>query len=78
MSCPRTLPRKKKKKNHEKNPEDLERLEPRAPRLRVKHLSTEPRGTFNTVEVEEIEMLVPVLGAVIVVAVEIEDICLSR
>ena len=37
VSCPRTLPRK--------NPEDLVRLEPRTPGFRVKHLSTEPRGT---------------------------------
>ena len=39
VSCPRTLPRK--------NPEDLVRLEPRTPGLRVKHLTTEPRGTLN-------------------------------
>ena len=38
VSCPRTLPRKKK-------PEDPERLEPRDPGLRVKHFSTEPRRT---------------------------------
>ena len=37
MSRPRTLPRK--------NPEDLVRLEPRTSGLRVKHLTTEPRGT---------------------------------
>ena len=37
MSCPRTLPRK--------NPEDPVRLEPRTPDLRVKHFTTEPRGT---------------------------------
>ena len=36
VSCPRTLPRK--------NP-DLVRLEPRTPGLRVKHFTTEPRGT---------------------------------
>ena len=39
VSCPRTLPRK--------NPEDLVRLEPRTPGLRVKHLTTEPRGTLK-------------------------------
>ena len=39
MCCPRTLPRK--------NPENLVRLEPRSPRLRVKHLTTEPRGTLH-------------------------------
>ena len=38
VSCPRTLPRK--------NQEDLVRLEPRTPGLRVKHLTTEPRGTL--------------------------------
>ena len=37
VSCPRTLPRK--------IPEDLVRLEPRTPGLRVKHPTTEPRGT---------------------------------
>ena len=37
VSCPRTLPRK--------NPEDLVRLEPRTPRLRVKHFTTKPRRT---------------------------------
>ena len=42
MSCPRTLPRK--------NPEDLVRLEPRIPGLRVKHLTTEPRGTLLKAE----------------------------
>ena len=39
VSCPRTLPRK--------NPEDLVRLEPRTPELRVKHLTTEPRWILN-------------------------------
>ena len=39
VSCPRTLPRK--------NPEDLVRLEPRTPGLRVKYLTTEPRGTLE-------------------------------
>ena len=39
VSCPRTLPRK--------NPEDLVRLEPRTPGLRVKHLTTEQRGTLK-------------------------------
>ena len=29
--------------SHEKNPEDLVRLEPRTPGLRVKHFTTEPR-----------------------------------
>ena len=38
VSCPRTLPRK--------NPEDLVRLKPRTPGLRVKHLTTEPCGTL--------------------------------
>ena len=38
VSCPRTLPRK--------NPEDLVRLEPRNPGLRVEHLATEPCGTL--------------------------------
>ena len=37
VSCLRTLPRK--------NPEDPVRLEPRIPGLRVKHFTTEPRGT---------------------------------
>ena len=37
VSCPRTLPRK--------NPEDPVRLELRTPGLRVKHFTTEPRGT---------------------------------
>ena len=37
VSCPRTLPRK--------NPEDLVRLETRTPGLRVRHLTTDPRGT---------------------------------
>ena len=31
--------------SHEKNPEDPVRLEPRTPGLRVKHSTTEPRGT---------------------------------
>ena len=44
VSCPRTLPRK--------NPEDLVRLEPRTPGLRVKHFTTEPRGTLAA-ELEE-------------------------
>ena len=39
VSCPRTLPRKKPS-------EDLVRLEPRTPGLRVKHLTIEPRGTL--------------------------------
>ena len=39
MSCPRTLPRK--------NPEDLVRLKPRTPGLRVKHFTTVPRGTLK-------------------------------
>ena len=33
--------------SHEKNPEDLVRLEPRTPGLPVKHLTTEPRGTLK-------------------------------
>ena len=37
VSCPRTLPRK--------NQEDPMWLEPRTPRLRVKHFTTEPRST---------------------------------
>ena len=37
VTCPRTLPRK--------HPEDPVRLEPRAPGLRVKHFTTEPRRT---------------------------------
>ena len=41
VSCPRTLP--------QKNPEDLVRLEPRTPGLRVKHLTTEPRGNSEYV-----------------------------
>ena len=40
VSCPRTLTRK--------NPEDPVRLEPRNPGLRVKHFTTEPRGTLMT------------------------------
>ena len=32
--------------SHEKKPEELVRLEPRTPGLRVKHLTTEPRGTL--------------------------------
>ena len=39
VSHPGTLPRK--------NPEDLVRLEPRIPGLRVKHFTTEPRGTLS-------------------------------
>ena len=39
VSCPRTLPRK--------NPEDPVRLEPRTAGLRVKHFTTEPRGTLQ-------------------------------
>ena len=39
VSCPRTLPRK--------NPENPVQLEPRTPGLRVKHFTTEPRGTLN-------------------------------
>ena len=42
VSCPRTLPRK--------NPEDLVRLELRTPVLRVKHLTTESRGTLLEIE----------------------------
>ena len=42
VSCPRTLPRK--------NPEDPVRLEPRTPGLRVKHFTTEPRGTLTFVD----------------------------
>ena len=42
VSCPRTLPRKKT--------EDLVRLEPRTHGLRVKHLTTEPRGTLRDIE----------------------------
>ena len=38
VSYSRTLPRK--------NPEDPVRLEPRTPGLRVKHFTTEPRGTL--------------------------------
>ena len=34
--------------SHEKNPEELVRLEPRTPGLRVKHLIAEPRGTPNS------------------------------
>ena len=41
VSCPRTLPRK--------NPEDPVRLEPRTPRLRVKHFTTGPLGTLEPV-----------------------------
>ena len=37
VSCPWTLPRK--------YPEDQVRLEPRTSGLRVKHFTTEPRGT---------------------------------
>ena len=37
VSCLRTLPRK--------NPEDPVQLEPRTPGIRVKHFTTEPRGT---------------------------------
>ena len=33
--------------SHEKNPEDLVRLEPRTPGFRVKHFTTEPRGTLS-------------------------------
>ena len=33
--------------SHEKNPEDPVRREPRTPGLRVKHFTTEPRGTLN-------------------------------
>ena len=40
VSCPRTLTRK--------NPEDPVRLEPMNPGLRVKHFTTEPRGTLMT------------------------------
>ena len=40
VSCPRTLPRK--------NLEDPLLLEPRTPGLRVKHFTTEPRGTLVT------------------------------
>ena len=40
VSCPRTLPRI--------NPEDPVRLEPRTPGLRVKHFTTEPRGTLTS------------------------------
>ena len=36
--------------SHEKNPEDLVRLEPRTPGLRVKHLTTEPRGTLQQIK----------------------------
>ena len=39
VSCPRTLRRK--------NPDDPVRLEPRTPGLRVKHFTTEPRGTLS-------------------------------
>ena len=39
VSCPRTLPRK--------NPEDPVQLEPSTPGLRVKHFTTEPRGTIK-------------------------------
>ena len=39
VSCPRSLPRK--------NPDDPVRLEPRIPGLRVKHFTTEPRGTHR-------------------------------
>ena len=39
VSCPSTLPRK--------DPEDPVRLEPRSPGLRVKHFTTEPRGTLK-------------------------------
>ena len=39
VSFPKTLPRK--------NPEDLVWLEPRTPGLRVKHFTTEPRGTLE-------------------------------
>ena len=41
VSCPRILPRK--------NPEDPVWLEPRTPGLRVKHSTTEPRGTLEQV-----------------------------
>ena len=41
VSCPRTLPQKKKKKK----PEDPVRLEPKTPSLRVKHFNTEPTLT---------------------------------
>ena len=33
--------------SHEKNSEDPVRLEPRTPGLRVKHFTTEPRGTLD-------------------------------
>ena len=36
--------------SHEKNPENLVRLKPRTPGLRVKHLTTEPRGTLVDIE----------------------------
>ena len=48
MSCPRTLPRK--------NPEDPVWLKPRTPGLRVKHFTTEPRGTLS--KQEELKQLI--------------------
>ena len=46
VSCPRTLQRK--------NPEDPVRLEPRTPGLRVKHFTTELRGTqINDIHVNQ-------------------------
>ena len=49
VSCPRTLPWK--------NPEDPVRLEPRTPGLRVKHFTTESRGTPNPVKLRSIRKL---------------------
>ena len=56
VSCQRTLPGK--------NPEDPVQLEPRTPGLRVKHFTTEPRGTQFKILMKPTE--------------DIEDICFFR
>ena len=50
VSCPMTL--------HKKNPEDPVRLEPRTPGWRVKHFTTEPRGTLATLAKVSLESTV--------------------
>ena len=50
VSCPWILP--------EKNPEDPVWLEPRTPGLRVKHFTTEPRGTLEFCKQFNIHLLI--------------------